>query len=599
MSHEFSVWAPLARRVSLVVEEERIEMSRAEGDPSRPGWWRCRVPEAGHGTRYGFSLDHGPVRPDPRSPSQPDGVNALSELIGPGFAWTDAQWRGLSHRGMVLYELHVGTFSPEGTFEGAIDRLDHLVELGVNAVELLPVAEYSGDRGWGYDGVDLFAPHHAYGGPEGLRRLVDACHARSLGVVLDVVYNHLGPVGNYLAEFGPYFSERHQTNWGPAVNFDGPGSDEVRRFVVDNARMWLADYHVDGLRLDAVHAIADESARHILEELELAVDALAAHVRRPLFLIAESDLNDPRLVRDRLAGGYGLAAAWADDWHHAVHATLTGERGGYYEDFGSLELLAKALRQAWVYDGTWSPHRRRHYGRPPTGLAGYQFVVCTQNHDQVGNRALGERTSALMSEGRCKVAAALLLTSPFTPLLFQGEEWGASTPFLYFTDHRDARLGQAVSAGRRSEFAAFGWDPGAVPDPQSRATFEASRPDWTELERSPHRDLLDWYRRLLALRRRHPALSDPHPESIEVVTDEKRGTLVVRRGRGPDALVVLVNLGEEPHEFKLERCPDTLEASDPGVSVRTVDRAWAEQGAPSGFVVTVPPDAVVIAGPTH
>ncbi len=303
------------------------------------------------------------------------------------FGWTDGNWRGLSLPGSVLYECHVGTFTPEGTFDGMIGRLDYLAGLGVDAIELMPVAEFSGGRGWGYDGVGMFAPHHAYGGPAGLKRLVDAAHARGIGVVLDVVYNHLGPAGNYLPEFGPYFSERHQTNWGDGINLDGPDSDEVRRFVLDNALTWLRDYHCDGLRLDAVHAIADDSAVHLLEQMAAETRALAAHVRRPLFLIAESDLNDPRFVRSRDAGGYGLDASWADEWHHALHGVLTGERDGYYSEFGALGQLAKALRQAWVYDGCYSPHRRRVHGRPPAGLAGSQFVVATQNHDQVGNRA--------------------------------------------------------------------------------------------------------------------------------------------------------------------------------------------------------------------
>ena len=425
-------------------------------------------PAAGAGSRYGFSIDGGPVRPDPRSPSQPDGVDGLSAVVDHrAFAWSDATWRGVALPGSVLYELHVGTFSAEGTFDGVIAHLDHLVELGVDAIELLPVCEFSGNRGWGYDGVDLFAPHHAYGGPEGLKRLVDACHRAGLGVVLDVVYNHLGPAGNYLAEFGPYFTDRHQTGWGDAVNMDGPGSDEVRRFVVDNALMWLRDYHGDGLRLDAVHAIVDTSARHILEQLAVEVDALAAHVRKPLFLIAESDRNDPALVRARAAGGLGLAAAWADEWHHGLHTVLTGEHDGYYEDFGTGAVLAKALRQAWVHDGTYSPHRGRAHGRPVTGLTGDRFVIATQTHDQVGNRATGERLAALTTEGRVKVAAALLLTAPFVPMLFMGEEWAASTPFQYFTDHQDPALGQAVTEGRRHEFAAFGWDPDGVPDPQA------------------------------------------------------------------------------------------------------------------------------------
>ncbi|MFP5488283.1 MAG: malto-oligosyltrehalose trehalohydrolase, partial [Acidimicrobiia bacterium] len=429
--HRFEVWAPRPDRVELVLVDGRIDMARGVD-----GWWSASVDSVGPGTRYGFSLDGGPVRPDPRSMSQPDGVDGWSEVVDhAAFGWTDAAWRGVPLPGAVLYELHVGTFTPEGTFDAAIGRLPHLVDLGVDAVELLPVAEFAGRRGWGYDGVDWFAPHHAYGGPDGLKRFVDACHRHGLGVVMDVVHNHLGPAGNYLPEFGPYFSERHQTNWGPAINFDGPGSDEVRRYVIDNVVMWLRDYRIDGLRLDAVHAIVDDSARHLLEQLAAEVDALAATEGRPLFLIAESDLNDPSFVRSRDAGGYGLDAAWADEWHHALHAVLTGDRSGYYEDFGSLELLAKALRQAWVYDGTWSEHRGRHHGRSPVGLTGHQFVVCVQNHDQVGNRAVGDRLGEAVSPGRLKIAAALLLTSPFTPMLFQGEEWGAGTPFQYFTDH--------------------------------------------------------------------------------------------------------------------------------------------------------------------
>ncbi|HEY3834885.1 MAG TPA: malto-oligosyltrehalose trehalohydrolase [Acidimicrobiia bacterium] len=539
---EFAVWAPDAARVDLEVDDERFALA-----PDARGWWHDSGRRPQPGERYGFAVDGGAARPDPRSASQPDGVDARSEVIDhDNFAWRDHEWRGVSLRGAVLYELHVGTFTPDGTFAAAIERLDHLVALGIDAIELMPVAEFAGTRGWGYDGVDLYAPHHDYGGPDGLKRLVDACHTRNLGVVLDVVYNHLGPAGNYLAEFGPYFSEQHHTNWGAALNFDGAGSDEVRRFIIDNALMWLRDYHIDGLRLDAVHAIVDDSAVHILEALAVEVDALATASGRPLFLVAESDRNDPRIVRSRDAGGYGLDAAWADEWHHALHAALTGEQTGYYEDFGSIGLLAKALRQAWVYDGTWSPHRQRHHGRATTGLAGHQFVVCTQNHDQVGNRAIGERFDMLTTNGRARVAAALLLTSPFVPMLFQGEEWAASTAFQYFTDH-DAELGRAVSEGRRREFAAFGWSPDDVPDPQARETFLVSKLDWKELDRGPHRSMLSWYTALIALRRRHPELCDPRLDRIAVDTDVdgQPATIVVQRG----ALRVLVNLGVATARF--------------------------------------------------
>jgi maltooligosyltrehalose trehalohydrolase len=576
--HQFRVWAPGKTSVDVAVNGGLVPMR-----PSAGGWWASSVDGAGPGTDYSFKINGGPTLPDPRSPFQPEGIDGPSQVVDhAAFAWTDGGWRGLPLAGSVLYECHVGTFSAEGTFDGAIGHLDHVAGLGVDAIELLPVAEFSGPRGWGYDGVDLFAPHHAYGGPEGLKRLVDAAHSRGLGVVMDVVYNHLGPAGNYLPEFGPYFSQRHQTNWGPAINFDGPGSDEVRRFVIDNALMWLRDYHCDGLRLDAVHAIADDSATHILEQLGTEVAALAASQGRPLFLAAESDLNDPRFVRSTDAGGYGLDAAWADEWHHALHATLTGDRSGYYEDFGPLPLLAKALRQAWVYDGIYSPYRQRVFGRPPVGLTGSRFVVCTQNHDQVGNRALGERSAALMSDGRLRVAAALLLTSPFVPLLFQGEEWGASTPFQYFTSHAGVELGRAVSEGRRAEFASFGWSPEGVPDPQDPATFERSRLDWAELEKERHASLLVWYTELIALRRRIPALTDPRPGRTETACDADLGWLVLRRGQ----VTVAVNLGTADWSVDTGLGSELLAASDPRVSV-------------AGQRVVLPPDTVAIVSEAH
>jgi maltooligosyltrehalose trehalohydrolase len=375
----------------------------------------------------------------------------------------------------LIYELHVGTFSPEGTFDGVRAKLDHLVDLGVDAIELMPVAEFPGERGWGYDGVDLFAPHHTYGGPEGLARLVDACHARGVGVILDVVYNHLGPAGNFLERFGPYFTSAYATPWGKAINFDGPNSGPVRDFFCDNALFWLEDYHIDALRLDAIHAILDTSAKHILEELAERVDKLSSRLGRHLHLIAESDLNDPKIIRSRDAGGYGIDAQWSDDFHHALHAILTGERQGYYADFGSLADLASALTRGFVYGGRYSASRRRVHGRPLGGVPLGRLLGYMQTHDQVGNRAMGERSSALMNSSKLKIGAALVFVSPFVPMLFQGEEWAASSPFLYFTDHRDAELGRAVSEGRRREFATFGWRPQEIPDPQAAETFARSK----------------------------------------------------------------------------------------------------------------------------
>jgi len=563
----FEVWAPLPERVELVLGDRRVPMDRDDR-----GWWRVAVPEAGPGTAYAFSLDGGPPRPDPRSMHQPQGIDGPSAVVDhDAFGWTDGAWRGVPLRGAVLYELHVGTFSEAGTFDGVIQHLPHLVELGVDAVELLPVVEFSGDRGWGYDGVDLFAPHHAYGGPDGLKRLVDACHGHGLGVVIDVVYNHLGPAGNHLAAYGPYFTDRHHTPWGDAVNFDSPGADEVRRFVVDNALHWLRDYHCDGLRLDAVHAIVDESSLHILEQIGREVDALAAHLGRHLFVIAENDTNDPQIVRSVDAGGYGLHAAWADDWHHAVHSALTGETSGYYQDFADPGSLPKALEQAWVFDGVWSPSRARTHGRSPSGLHPSSFVVCTQNHDQVGNRATGERTAALVSTARLEIAAALLLTSPFTPMLFQGEEWASSSPFQYFTDHRDEELGRAVSDGRRSEFASFGWDPADVPDPQDPATFERSKLRWDEIDRSDHRRVLDWHRRLIALRRSLPDLTDP---GVPVSARFHDGLLLLQRG----AVGLAANLGDSARPVDLPAGSEVL----------------ASTAVAAGPEVVLPVDSVVV-----
>ena len=554
----FRVWAPAATRVDVDLNGERTALM-----PEDLGWWSTAIDGAGPGTPYGFCLDGGDPLPDPRSPSQPDGVHGRSAVVDHGaFPWTDGQWRGIPLASSVIYELHVGTFTPDGTFDAVIDRLDHLVDLGVCAVELMPVAEFAGNRGWGYDAVDVFAPHHAYGGPDGLKRLVDACHGRGLGVVVDVVYNHAGPAVNHLERFGPYFTDRYTTPWGRAVNLDGPDSDSVRQFLVDNAVMWLRDYHCDGLRLDAVHAIVDTSALHLLEELAVAVQTLSAEVGRELFVVAESDLNDPRLVRAREAGGYGIDAQWSDDFHHALHVALTGEQRGHYSDFAGLHDVATTLQRAFVYDGRYSRRRRRRHGRAPAGIAGSRFVGYLQNHDQVGNRPEGGRIGHLVDGRRLTVGAALVLLSPFVPLLFQGEEWGATAPFQYFTDHDD-ELGRAVRDGRRRESAAFGWDPEAVPDPQDPATFERSKLGWDERTREPHSSLLEWYRSLIALRKSRADLSDGRLEAVRTEVDEATGTLMMRRG----TVTVAVDLGSRAASFDVPGDATILLASDDGACV--------------------------------
>jgi malto-oligosyltrehalose trehalohydrolase len=535
----YEVWAPDAETAEVEACGVRHPMSPA----GRPGWWEAKAKAKAEGEDYGFVLDGAGPLPDPRSPWQPDGVHGLSRAYDHGrFAWTDGDWRGRPLTGSVLYELHVGTFTPEGTFDAAIERLGHLVDLGVDAVELMPVAAFPGRHGWGYDGVHLWAVHEPYGGPDGLKRFVDACHRRGLAVVLDVVYNHLGPSGNYLGRYGPYFTDAYNTPWGQAVNLDRPGSDEVRAFIVENALMWLRDYHVDGLRLDAVHALEDHRAVHVLEELAAAVAELRARTGRELFLIAESDLNAPRLVTSREAGGYGLDAQWSDDFHHALHAALTGERQGYYCDFGSLGALAKTLTRVFFHDGTWSTFRGRSHGREVDTLRvpGHRFLGFLQNHDQVGNRAVGDRISAGLSPGLLKVGAGLLLTAPFTPMLFMGEEWGARTPWRYFTDHEEPELARAVSEGRRREFTSHGWTAEDVPDPQDPETHRSSVLDWTEQERPGHRELLEWHRALIALRRAWPELTDARLTEVAVEHDET--SLVMRRGR----LRVVANLGPEP-----------------------------------------------------
>lgn len=541
----FSVWAPRPSRVRLVHGDRVLEMRRRDD-----GWWTPAEPppaDAGD-TDYGYLLDDDPApRPDPRSRRQPAGVHQLSRVFDPSsYTWNDQAWTGRQLAGAVVYELHVGTFTPEGTLDAAAGRLDHLVDLGIDFVELLPVNAFNGTHNWGYDGVAWFAVQEEYGGPAAYQRFVDACHQAGIGVIQDVVYNHLGPSGNYLPLFAPYLKSGSNT-WGDLVNLDGPESAEVRRYILDNVRMWLEDYHVDGLRLDAVHALADSSRPHLLEQMSIEVAALSAHQRRPLTLIAESDLNDTHLVTPREAHGYGLDAQWSDDFHHALHVALTGETDGYYADFASLEALRKVCERGFFHDGTFSSFRGRDHGLPiDTGrLPAWRLVVCSQNHDQIGNRAAGDRLTAHLDDDQLACAALLTLAGPFTPMLFQGEEWAASTPFQFFTSHPEEDLGRATAEGRIAEFAQHGWDPSVVPDPQDPATFQRSKLDWDERSGERGARMLAVYRELVGLRRELPALTDP---GLTHVACEVAGRVFsMRRG---DALVV-VNFGSEAAEVQV------------------------------------------------
>jgi maltooligosyltrehalose trehalohydrolase len=582
MMAPYRVWAPLAQRVSVNLTGEVVPMQL---DPEIDGWWVSNGRPARAWEEYSFNVDDAENLPDPRSGWQPHGVHGPSSIVDHAeFGWTDEHFQARPLASALIYELHVGTFTPEGTFDGVIEHLDHLVQLGVTHVELMPVADFPGKFGWGYDGVNLFAPRHAYGGPQGLKRLVDACHARGLAVLLDVVYNHMGPSGNYLPKFGPYFTDRHHTPWGDALNFDGPHSDDVRRYFCDNALMWLRDYHIDGLRLDAVHAIVDTSATTFLEQLAIEVDVLKAHLGRHLVLIAESDLNDPRIVRPHESGGFGIDAQWSDDFHHALHSVITGEKNGYYSDFGSIRDLATAFETSYVYTGRRSKFRMRRHGRPPVGLSGSQFLGYVQNHDQLGNRAQGDRLCHLTSNERARIAAALVLMSPFVPMLFQGEEFGSCSPFQYFADFsEDPDLARAVAEGRRKEFGQFGWKPEQVPDPGSAETFERSKIDWIERNSEPHRSLLQWHRQLIKLRREYAQLTDGRLYLVVTEYEEKEQWLSVERG----LVSILVNFADEPRTIPLRdgRPTNLLLASvDRGIEVHEED-------------VTLPANSVAILGP--
>ncbi|HUB08136.1 MAG TPA: malto-oligosyltrehalose trehalohydrolase [Myxococcales bacterium] len=537
----FTVWAPRPNRVELNL----LGGARQGLHPLRPlqdGYLATLVEGAAAGDRYWFRLD-GVDRPDPCSRFQPEGVHGPSEVVDPGaFAWRSQGFRAPPLRDLVIYELHVGTFTAEGTFDAALRELPALRDLGVTAVELMPVAQFPGERDWGYDGVDLFAAQASYGGPDGLRRFVDGAHAHGLAVIQDVVLNHLGPEGNYLSDFGPYFAEGTHTPWGPALDLDGPGAGPVREHLLQSALAWLVEAGIDGLRLDAVHALEDRSARHLLAELSERTAKLREQSGRPLYLIAESDDNDVRLVQPRAQGGYGLDAVWADDFHHAFHALLTGERGRYYQDFGETAHLAAALAQGFVYEGQWSRYRGGPHGTFARGVSTDRFVVCTQNHDQIGNRARGERLSVLVAPEAERLAAVVLLTAPGLPLLFMGQEYGERRPFLYFTGYGDAALARAVSQGRAAE---QGFGPGGVPDPQAPETFLASKLDRSVLSQPHHRGLLRLHHDLLELRRRLPALQTTERSLIDAEGDERRRTVRLLRGQPGERLLGIFSFAPE------------------------------------------------------
>lgn len=565
--HEFKVWAPRAQQMQLQLNGgDPRAMQLLDDDSDARGWWTLSVDDAGPGTNYAFLIDDDPTPyPDPRSAWQPNGVHSASRLYDQNaFKWTDKAWHTPPLSSGIIYELHIGTFSREGTFDSAIPHLDHLVDLGITHVEVMPVNEFAGNRGWGYDGVFLYAVFEPYGGPDGFKRFVDACHAKNLAVVLDVVYNHFGPVGNYAGKFGPYLTERYHTPWGAAVNFNEGGSDEVRRFFIDNALMWLKDYHCDGLRLDATHEFIDRSAVHFMEQLSSEVARLGTMLGKKFSLIAESDLNDPKFVRPIEARGYGMDAQWSDDFHHALFTLLWSDPGrGYYDDFGSMDDLVKAIKGAFVFDGKYSKYRHHTHGRPVDGLLAHHFLAYIQNHDQVGNRAAGERLEHLVGLEAAKVALGLVLTVPFIPMLWMGEEFAASSPFLYFADHEEEEMRRMVSEGRKRDFAAFGWNEDEIPDPEDPETFERSKLKWNEVHEGAHGEMLQWTKDLIALRRSNVDFNDGDFGHLQVNCTQDGKGLIMQRGTAR----VLMNLGENSMACSLRKGESLRLASNSNVKI--------------------------------
>lgn len=547
---DFVVWAPYREDVRLKILSPRESILPLEKDEK--GYWRATVAEPSESLQYFFMLDGELERPDPASHCQPSGVHGPSLVVNHhAFNWKDQGWSVPALNEMIMYELHIGTFTPGGTLDAALSRIPYLKDMGVNAIELMPVAQFPGTRNWGYDGTCLFAVQNSYGGPEGLKRFVNASHMQGLAVIMDVVYNHLGPEGNYLSDYGPYFTDKYRTPWGMALNFDDAHSDEVRNFFIENALHWFRNYHIDALRLDAIHGISDMSAYPFLRELADKVRNFSALTGNPCYLIAESDLNDPRVIRPPEREGYGLHAQWCDDFHHSLHTLLTGENDGYYADFGSIRQLAKSFREGFVYSGDFSIYRKRRHGSISRDRPTDQFVVFSQNHDQTGNRIFGDRLARLVSFESLKIAAGSVMLSPYIPLLFMGEEYGEDAPFLYFVDHSDKSLIEAVRTGRKEEFKAFLWE-GELPDPQSAETFHASKLSWEKREEGHHKVLLEFYKQLISIRRTVPAVSCPDRKNTEVVADEKSRTLMVRQWKDNSHIFCIFNYHTEVSAVELD-----------------------------------------------
>jgi maltooligosyltrehalose trehalohydrolase len=550
----FRVWAPAATSVDL----ELVDAGLVKIPLQRDGQYFQGSAPAAAGDRYWYWLDGTVRRPDPASRSQPEGVHGPSQVIDPAFTWNESEWRGRALEECIFYELHVGTFTSQGTFDGVISRLDYLCELGITAVELMPVAQFPGNRNWGYDGVYPFAPQNSYGGPDGLKRLVDACHLRGVAVILDVVYNHLGPEGNYLYGFGPYFTDRYRTPWGDAVNFDGPDSDPVRHYFISNALYWITEYHIDALRLDAIHGIYDFSALHILRELAEAVHREGAALGRRVQVIAESNLNDVQVIDSPQSGGHGLDAQWNDDFHHALRTLLTGDRAGYYSDFGLFSDMVKGFREGFVLSGEYSAYRRRRHGSSSANHPPCQLVVFSQNHDQVGNRIRGERPGEHLSLPQLLLAAATVLLSPYVPLLFMGEEYAEPAPFPYFISHGDAELVETVRRGRLEEFAAFPRQ-GSPPDPQAEATFISAKLDQEQRHRGDHRVIFDFYLELIRLRKECAPLAALSREDIQVVAFDEESVLAVIRSAEKGQLISLFNYSDQGRVIRPPLSSGTLQ----------------------------------------